>query len=359
MIKFNNSVVQKEKLQFLICTAYFCTIVAAIVLAIKFVVPLFMPFLIGFFIAFILKPLTCAISKKTSLSRKICGALVVILAYCLLIISVWFVCAKIIGVIKTFASNNQGVFENYIMPTIKNLNSNINTNIKNVFPNFNFIPDEIFEKIASSINQSIVESAKSIIVWIAKIGATIPNFLIGLTFAVISSIYISADYVNIAKSLNDSMPKKIKKWVIKTKSYTTSTIAKYIKAYCILTAFSFATLTTGFFIIGLENPIGMAALIALCDTIPIFGSNLIIVPWIITLILIQNFSLAIKIGIIFLIMSIARGFLEPKVLGKQIGLHPVLTLISAYVGIKLFGFLGIILVPVAAQIGFSIYKNRN
>ena len=357
MIKESQNNTQK-KTQFLIFAAYYCSITAAIFFTIKFLIPFFMPFIIGFVVAFILKPITCTISKKTSLSRKICGAVVVILAYCLLTISIWFVCAKIITAIQSFANNNYGIFENEIVPAMKNLNQKINHTINNIFPKSNFIPSEVLENITNSIAESVAEISKSVVVWIAKISATIPNFLIGLTFAITSSIYIGADYVHITQTLIGLMPKNLKKWIIKTKGCTTSTIAKYIQAYLLLMALSFVVLTTGFFIIKIENPVGIAALVAICDAVPIFGSGLIVLPWIVCLAFMQNFNLALKIGVIFLIVSILRGFLEPKILGKQIGLHPVLILIAIYVGIKLFGFLGIVLIPIAAQIGFAIYKSN-
>lgn len=346
----------QKKTNFLIFLIYYATIVGSVFLTIKFVIPFFMPFLIGFLIAFILKPLTSILSNKTSLSRKICGTAVVILVYIALTFSMWFICSKIVAAIQLFVNNNQGIFENQIMPAIKNLTKQFNQLISNIFPSLNLESTEIFETIADSINKSVAESAKATIVWIAKIGATIPNFLIGLTFAITSSIYISADYANISKNLINLLPKNFKKLVLKTKGYTTSTIVKYFKAYSLIMIISFTTLAIGFVIIGIENPIGIAALTALCDAIPIFGSNLIIVPWVIVLILMHNFDLALKVGIAFLLVSIIRGFLEPKIVGKQIGMHPVLTLIAVYLGLKLFGFIGIILIPIATKIGFFVYE---
>ncbi len=316
-----------------------------------------MPFIVGFLIAFILKPITCAISRKTSLSRKICGAFVVIFAYSIIIFLIWFICAKIVVAVQSFASNNQKIFENEIMPIIKNLNRNFNQFLSNISPSFGLNPSEMLDAVFDSIDRAIAESSKAIVVWIAKISATIPNFLIGLTFAVTSSIYISSDYVKIIQTINGLLPKKIRTIVQQTKQSSVSTILKYIKAYTFLMLLSFATLAIGFFIVKIENPIGIAALTAICDAIPFLGSGIIIFPWIITLILLHNFNLALKIGIIFLAVSVGRSFLEPKILGKQIGVHPVLTLLSVYVGMKLFGFFGIILMPVTIQIGFASYKS--
>lgn len=353
----------KKKADFLVFAAYYCSIVTAIFLTFKFLVPFFMPFIVGFLVAFVLKPITCAISRKTSLSRKICGAFVVIFAYSIIIFLIWFICAKIVIAIQSFASNNQKIFEDEIMPMIKNLNHGFNQFLSNISPSFGLNPSEMLDAVFDSIDHAIAESSKAIVVWIAKISATIPNFLIGLTFAVTSSIYISSDYVKIIQTINNLLPKKIRTLIEQTKKNSISAILKYIKAYAFLMLISFAALAIGFFVAKIENPIGIAALTAICDAVPFLGSGLIIFPWMITLILLQNFQLALKIGVIFLIVSVGRSFLEPKILGKQIGVHPVLTLLSVYVGMKLFGFFGIILVPITFQIGFASYrsykKNKN
>lgn len=357
MFKQNNS--NDKKTNFLIFVAYYCTIIVAAFLSIKFLIPFLMPFLIGFTIAFILKPLTKIISKKTHISHKICGAAVVILSYCLLTTSIWLVCIKVISTIQSFTAENQGIFVNRIMPTIKNLSYNFSAFCDNIAPNLGFKTEEVLEKIAGSIDKTIADTSKMLIIYAAKIGSAIPNFLINLTFAVTSSIYISTDYLKMAQTLDDITPKNLKKFIQTIKIYTTNTIIKYLKAYSLLTIISFISLSIGFLIIKIKNPIGIAALISICDLIPLLGSNIVVFPWIIILILLNNFSLAIKIGIIFAIVNIFRGFLEPKIIGTQIGLHPVITLITFYIGMKLFGFLGLILIPTIAQIGFTIYKQYN
>lgn len=346
----------QKKAAFLITATFYCSIIAIIFVTIKFVIPFMLPFIIGFSIALILKPLTKTLSKKTSISHKICGAFVIILAYSMLTTSIWFICLKIVSTIQSFATNNQGIFVNKIMPTIKNLSSNFGNFCDSIAPNLGFKTEEILEKIASSMDKTIADTSKLLIIYIAKLGATIPNFLINLTFAITSSIYISTDYLNIAQYVNNIIPQKFQKLIKTTKKCASTYIIKYMKSYLILMLISFTCLSIGFLITKIDNPIGIAAITSICEFIPLFGASIIIVPWILTLILLKNFSLAIKIGIISAIVCLLRGFLEPRILGKQIGLHPLVTLLSFYTGMKLFGFLGLILLPTIAQIGFSIYK---
>ncbi len=354
----NNNLDLTQKLNFLTSFTFYGIVLITIFILIKFIVPFFSPFIIGFLIAFVLKPITCLISSKTSLSRKICGAIVVILTYIIIVIFLWIISSKIVIIIQNIANNNQHFFSLYFMPVIKNLDNIVNNFLNKNFPTINFKTDDIFESMIGSLDQTIAETSKALISWIAKFSSTIPSFLIGLTFAITSSIYISSDYVKITKTFNQLVPSKFQKIIETTKNCAIKIVLKYFKAYLLLTLINFSLLTLSFFILKIDNPIGLAALTSICDIIPIFGSIVIFLPWTIYLITIKQFSLAIKICLIFLTINILHGFLEPKILGNQIGLHPVLTLMSVYVGMKLFGFIGIFLLPISLQICFSIYKSE-
>lgn len=186
-----------------------------------------------------------------------------------------------------------------------------------------------------------------------------PNFFVGLMFAIMSSIFISSDYNNIAVQITKLLPKNKRSLIFQTKMYTIKTITKYIRAYLILMFLTFIELIVGFLIIGIENPIGVAALVSICDAIPLIGSGIIILPWCLILISIGNIKLGLELIVLNIIVGILHSFLEPKILGNQLGMHPLVTLISVYIGIKLFGILGVIFIPIIVQITLSLYKSKN
>lgn len=349
----------KNKQNSLIYIAYFSTIILIIFLLLKYVIPFFMPFLIGFFISIILKPISRLICKKSNISCKICGTLVVIITYTLLILLICIIGSKIIEAIQSFYGPSNSIYENYIMPYINKANEFTITIMSQILPNLTEQTNDIIKIITNGLNQTISTISHSIIMWIAKIGMSIPNFLIGLMFAIMSSIFISSDYNNIVSKITKLLPQNKKTLIFKTKMYTIQTITKYFKAYSILMFLTFIELIIGFFIIGIENPIGIAALVALCDAIPLIGSGIIILPWCLTLLTTGNLKLGLELIVVNLIVGILHSFLEPKILGNQLGIHPLLTLIAVYIGIKLFGFLGIIFMPIIIQIAISLYKSKN
>ena len=84
---------------------------------------------------------------------------------------------------------------------------------------------------------------------------------------------------------------------------------------------------------------------ALLDLLPIVGTGMIFVPWIVGLFILGSVSEGIKLLIIYLIATVIRQILEPKVMSQNIGIHPLATIISMYVGLKLLGGFGLILGP--------------
>ncbi len=349
----------KEKFNFLICVFYYITILVTSFLILKFVILEFLtPFLVGFLIAFILKPISNKISNKTKINNKFCRIVLVILTFSLMIFLIWLIGLKIVAKLKTISNSSQEIYENYLIPLMSFFGENIKNFLNNFFPNLNDQTTEILEYITIYINDFITSNSKYILTLIAKLGKSIPKFIIETLFAIMSSIYFIYDYEKITSFVLNIFPKKTQHYLYKTKSFTVKTIIKYVKSYSYLTLICFLLLCTGFFIIKVKNPIGTAAIISCFDAIPFVGSGIVIVPWALILLLSSKLNLAISLLVTFAIINLIRSFLEPKILGAGLGMHPIATLITIYLGAKLIGFLGIIFAPIATQIAFSLYKYK-
>ena len=125
-----------------------------------------------------------------------------------------------------------------------------------------------------------------------------------------------------------------------------STVLKYIKSYMILMVITFVELSAGFLILGIEYAIGLAALIALIDLLPVLGTGGVLIPWLIINIILGNYGLAISLLVLYVVITVIRNILEPKIIGQQIGVHPLAMLVSMYVGLRLFGFVGVFAMPI-------------
>ena len=134
-----------------------------------------------------------------------------------------------------------------------------------------------------------------------------------------------------------------------------STVVSIIKAYAILMGFTFIQLLTGFIVAGIDYPVLLALFISLIDILPVLGTGTVLIPWCIILFLSGNVKTGLCILILYVIITLTRQIAEPKVLGNSVGLHPLVTLISMYFGLKLIGVKGLFLFPLT----MIIIKNLN
>ena len=173
---------------------------------------------------------------------------------------------------------------------------------------------------------------------------------IGLFFVVlvIASFYFAMDYNRIAATISSLLPHKMKGTLASAMSSLKNTCIGYIKAYSVILLITFAQLFVGFLILKVNYATTLALIIALLDMLPVIGTGTVLVPWGIFNLVMGRYGMGIGILVLFGVISIVREVIEPKIIGSSIGMHPLLTLIAMYVGYKLFGLWGILLLPPAA-----------
>lgn len=127
------------------------------------------------------------------------------------------------------------------------------------------------------------------------------------------------------------------------------TLFCWLKAQSKLMLVTFLVLTAGFLILGLDYPLLFGSAIALIDALPVLGSGLILIPWSMVQFLAGNTFCGVGLLCIYGASALIRTALEPKLLGKQMGLDPLLTLLALYAGYHFFGIFGMILFPMGAM----------
>ena len=142
----------------------------------------------------------------------------------------------------------------------------------------------------------------------------------------------------------------------------TGTLGGYLKAQITLIIISFVISLVGLYILqfcgfNIKYPLLMALAIGFVDALPILGSGSFMIPWAIISGLNGDINLGIAIIVLLIIMSIVRQFLEPKLVSKNIGIHPIFTLIAMYTGFKLIGVIGLLIGPIVLIIVKNIFSN--
>ena len=147
----------------------------------------------------------------------------------------------------------------------------------------------------------------------------------------------------------------VKKVLDKVWFYLTNTLFVVIRSYILIMTLTFTELSLLFSFFGIENAVLKAAVIALLDIMPILGTGGIMIPWAVISLVLGYTKLGVELLVIYIIVTVIRNYVEPKIVGTQLGLHPIITLIAMFIGLRLFGFWGLFGLPVGISF---LWKER-
>ena len=330
---------------FIIHFLYFLIIFTLIFIFFRYVIYFIMPFLIGFAIAFMLRPVIKQLAKKTGGHDKTWAIITILLFYLTIGIFITLLSVKGFHVLRDFFENVPQLYEMYLQPLIDNILSSVENIWLNTDPVIASNIESFLNDISSSLTSMISSISKGAVSVISDFATRIPNMVISFFFAIISSFFISADYTHITSFIARQLPPKQRNIMFAIRHYISDTIMSFIIAYGKLMSLTFIELSIGLHFIGVENASVIAFIIAVFDVLPVLGTGGIMIPWILFSFINSQPKLAIGLLIIYLVVTIIRNIVEPKIVGKQIGLHPLLMLLCMYLGVKLFGFLGLFIMP--------------
>lgn len=340
----------------------FCWCVFALIgiLFFKYLFSYTVPFLVSWGIAYLVYPVAVKLNEKTKISRKIWSFFLVFLILITLLSLLFLIGNKILYEIQNFVAylteNSEKIAEyfekafeffNSIGEKLPILSSFQNTDFfENVSSNISVLINNVWKSLLERLGSAVPDIASAIVM-------ALPNILLVSLISVISSFYFAIDIDTVNKNIKQVLPKKIGDYLSKFKQRGIIGLKKYLKAYCILFVITFAELIIGFWILGVDYAFVLALLISLIDFLPLFGAGAVLAPWGIILLLMKKYFLGIGLIVMFVLMTVIRQIIEPKIVGKSLGVHPILTLITIYLGYKLFGLFGMIFLPIATLILFS------
>ncbi|MGM7720871.1 sporulation integral membrane protein YtvI [Metabacillus sp. Hm71] len=315
------------------------------------------PFIIAIFIAFLINPLVNLLEQKGKFPRGIAVITAILLLICIIagilillvaeIVSGTTYLAKVIpGHLKLLTVYLETFFVEKLMPIYNQLTylfNNLESNQQqSIIANIQNIGEQVSSSVGNFI-KSFLENIPAMISWL-------PNAATVIIFSLLATFFISKDWYKFKHTLSTILPVKARKSGRTIFEELKKALIGFIRAQATLISITTTIVLIGLLILRIDYAITIALLIGLVDILPYLGTGLVFVPWIIYLAFSGSLPLAIGIGILYLIVLIQRQVMEPKVLSSSIGLDPLATLVSLFIGYKLIGFLGLIAGPVTLVI---------
>lgn len=175
--------------------------------------------------------------------------------------------------------------------------------------------------------------------------ASLPNLLLTAVFTLAATVLLTSQRSEILGFVRRQLPPRLLEAVRKLRSYLTDALAGWFKAQGILAAVTFVLLLAGFFFLRVQGAVLLAFVIALLDALPVLGAGVFLIPWALVELLLGYPGRAAGFALLYAAVVAVRNLLEPHVVGKQIGLHPFVSLVSFYIGWRLAGIWGMLLAP--------------
>jgi len=353
MLKFKhkgNRMTTEKKKKVIIDIVYVAVVGLSIFFVLNYVLPLILPFVIGFVIAYLLKPLIRKLNKSTKVPLKIASLFTIVMFYTIFIsLLLWFG-VELFNYVKTLFQTLPDLYENTLYPWLSDGLNNLLLIAQQLDPVIYESIVEYNNNILQTFGDLISNISVFSVSWITNYANKVPALLISLLFSVISSVFFTMDYQKIMTFLLNQLKPKHRALLFNAQDFLGSTIKKYIKSYIIIMSITFIELAIGLSILGVRQSIVIAFLIAIFDVLPIMGTGGIMIPWVIINFMEGNTNLGIGLLIIYLVVTVVRNIVEPKVVGDQVGLHPIVTLFAMFIGTSLFGVAGLLSFPITLAI---------
>lgn len=317
----------------------------------------YMPFLIAFVISLMIEPAIKYLMNKTKMTRRMSAIIIFVIVFSIIIGFVtWGIISLISESTNLLQTLNIYIDKAYtqIQDTIGKMNItkvSISSNVMNLLQDAS---KNILLKISSWLTDFLTKIVNGI--------TSIPTIAIYAVITILSVYFICTDRIYILDFLEHHMPPR---WVQKIGVHVkeiTKRLGGYLKAEATLILVSFVISLIGLYIfkflgMNVKYPLLIALAIGFVDALPILGSGTVMVPWAIISALNGDLKLGIAIIVLWIIMSLVRQFIEPRVVSGRIGIHPIFTLIAMYTGFKVIGVMGMLIGPIVLIILKSIFTD--
>lgn len=327
-----------------------------IIYALPPMLSLLLPFVLAFFMGWMLNPLVRILQKRLGVPRKLLAFILVLVIFGIAggILFAFFY--NIVSELILLANNWQTVWNG--------IRGAIDFVVGSLSGLLNLLPTDVGEMAWNLVNQFTVwlqTAASALIASFAGHAGNwamgIPSFVVALVVFIMGAYFITADYPHLRYMASEGTPSEFRNFFRMIKTTAGAAFGGYIRAQFILSLGVLIILLLGFVITGQPYSLLLAFLLAVLDFIPIVGAGTAMIPWALYALLTGEARQGLSLLVIWGIVALFRRVAEPKVLGSQTGLSPILSLVSIYAGMRVGGVAGMILAPILTLIFLNMYRS--
>ena len=318
------------------------------------------PFVLALVLAWLLNPAVKWLQRHSGAPRKAISMVLVILVFAVIGGVLFGLGWAAVGQVRSLFDNRQSLLDELLEGLAGVVNS-----VQGWLAGLgDFVPQGVITT-GEDLMAAVMDWARGLDFsgWLAQMAgqapsmaANVSNFAVALVVFVMASYFITGDYPRLRFELTDRVPMVARDFCRSLKDIFMSAFGGYIKSQLILSLGVFLILTVGFLFMGQPYGLLLAFALAVLDFIPIIGAGTVMVPWAVIDMVLAQYGEAAGLMAVWGVIVLFRRFAEPKILGNQTGLSPILSLVGIYVGMKLGGVLGMVVGPLLLLVCINLAK---
>ena len=307
------------------------------------------PCVLALVFAWVLNPAVRWLQRRTNLSRKLISLVLVILVFAVIGGALFGLSWMAVDQVRSLFDNRESLLDELLNGLLTLVNS-----VQRWLGGLNgVVPDEVLTTSGDLIDTLLgwVQTL-DLSGWLAGIAGQAPSmaanvsgFAVALIVFMMASYFITGDYPRLRFVLTERIPTSTRDFCRSVKDIFMSAFGGYLKSQLILSLGVFLILSAGFLLMGQPYGLLLAFGLAVLDFIPIIGAGTVIVPWAVIDLVLVRYGEAAALMAVWGVIVLFRRFAEPKILGDQTGLSPILSLLGIYLGMRVGGVLGMVIGP--------------
>ncbi|WP_028782654.1 sporulation integral membrane protein YtvI [Thalassobacillus devorans] len=312
------------------------------IIAAYFLLPVSVPLIAAFVTALFLNPAVRMMQFRFRMKRKLSVIITFLLFLLLISILGTFVVTKTITQVAHLTENAPAY--------VKQINLMVQDWEESIDRYAQDLPDEFVTEITAGMQSNVKNLSETItnnltIENITKVFAKIPEYLVSFLVYLIALFLFMLEMPRLKEKAYDHMTEETSEKVKFMNGRLSYVVFGFLKAQFLVSIIIFIVTLIGLLFISPEVAVIMSLIIWAIDFIPIIGSIVILAPWSLYMYLAGDIVTGTKLAILAVLLLAIRRTVEPKVMGRHIGLSPLATLIAMFLGLQLMGIMGFILGP--------------
>lgn len=305
----------------------------------KYFAGILLPFLIAYAASVVARPVTAWLAGKTGLSRKICGGATTLLTLFATVTLAIYLSGRLAEELSSFASGFE-VAEEDVQRVIRNIREKLPFSA-------DFFESTAYETVLAAFREAAISFGGKLTDFLTGLCAALPGSILSVFVCATSFYYFTSDGDGIAESLRSLLPEKFINVAGKAFSRLSVALFGYLRAYLLLMGVTFLELLAGLSVLRAPYALVVSFLVALVDALPVLGAGTVLVPWALFSFLRGETGFGAGLLALLCVMYAARQLLEPRLIGRFIGVHPFIALAAVFTGYRLCGIFGMLTAPLA------------